>query len=192
MAVKGGTGDDRRKRFEEEALPHLDALYTMAMRLARNPDDAHDLLQETALRAYRFFDQFEAGTNCRAWLLTILYNNFRNGYRKTSREQPASTAEDFDHKIEIESMRGNHADSNPEALLSGRGMEREVEAALRKLPEEFCQALLLVDVEELSYQEISGVLKIPIGTVKSRVSRGRAMLREALTEYAKERGIIRS
>ncbi len=192
MALKGGTGDDRRKRFEEEALPHLDALYTMAMRLARNPDDAHDLLQETALRAYRFFHQFEVGTNCRAWLLTILFNNFRNGYRKTSREQPASTAEDFEHKIEIESMRGNHAESNPETLLSGRGMEQEVEAALGKLPEEFCEALLLVDVEELSYQEISGVLNIPIGTVKSRVSRGRAMLREALTEYAKERGIIRS
>ena len=192
MAGKGGIGDDRRKRFEEEALPHLDALYTMAMRLARNADDAHDLLQETALRAYRFFEQFEAGTNCRAWLLTILFNNFRNGYRKTSREQPASSAEDFEHKIEIESMRGNHAESNPEAILSGRGMEQEVEAALAQLPEEFCEALLLVDVEELSYQEISGVLNIPIGTVKSRVSRGRAMLREALLGYAKERGIIRS
>ena len=192
MAGKGGTGDDRRKRFEEEALPQLDALYTMAMRLARNADDAHDLLQETALRAYRFFEQYEAGSNCRAWLLTILFNNFRNGYRKASREQPASSAEDFEHKIEIESMRGNHAESNPEAILSGRGMEQEVEAALAQLPDEFCEALLLVDVEELSYQEISGVLNIPIGTVKSRVSRGRAMLREALLGYAKERGIIRS
>jgi RNA polymerase sigma-70 factor, ECF subfamily len=192
MAGKGGIGDNRRKRFEEEALPHLDALYSMAMRLARNPDDAHDLLQETALRAYRFFDQFEAGTNCRAWLLTILFNNFRNGYRKSSREQPATTVEDFERRIDIESMSGNHADSNPETALSGHGMEREVEAALSKLPEEFRDALLLVDVEELSYQEISGVLNIPIGTVKSRVSRGRSMLREALMGYAKERGIIRS
>jgi RNA polymerase sigma-70 factor (ECF subfamily) len=192
MAGKGGIGDNRRKRFEEEALPHLDALYSMAMRLARNPDDAHDLLQETALRAYRFFDQFELGTNCRAWLLTILFNNFRNGYRKTSREQPATTIADFERRIEIESMSGNHTDSNPESVLSGHAMEREVEAALGKLPEEFRDALLLVDVEELSYLEISGVLNIPIGTVKSRVSRGRAMLREALMGYAKERGIIRS
>ncbi|MDO8434867.1 MAG: sigma-70 family RNA polymerase sigma factor [Candidatus Binatus sp.] len=192
MAGKGGIGDDRRKRFEEEALPHLDALYSTAMRLARNPDDAHDLLQETALRAYRFFHQFEAGTNCRAWLLTILFNNFRNGYRRTAREQPASSAEDFEHRIELESIRGNHAESNPEALLAGYGMEQEVEAALAKLPDEFREALLLVDVEELSYQEISGVLNIPIGTVKSRVSRGRSMLREALAGYAKVRGIIRS
>jgi RNA polymerase sigma-70 factor (ECF subfamily) len=192
MADKSGTGTDRRKRFEDEALPHLDALYTMAIRLARNPDDANDLLQETVLRAYRFFHQFETGTNCRAWMLTILFNNFRNGYRKYSREQPASSAEEFDRKVEGESLRTDPAGSNPEALLSGHGMEGEVEAALGGLPAEFREAILLVDVEELSYQEVLGVLDIPIGTVKSRVSRGRAILRDVLTNFAKERGIIRS
>jgi RNA polymerase sigma-70 factor (ECF subfamily) len=192
MADKSGTGTDRRKRFEDEALPHLDALYTMAIRLARNPDDANDLLQETVLRAYRFFHQFETGTNCRAWMLTILFNNFRNGYRKYSREQPASSAEEFDRKVEAESLRTDPAGSNPEALVSGHGMEGEVEAALGGLPAEFREAILLVDVEELSYQEVSGVLDIPIGTVKSRVSRGRAILRDVLTNFAKERGIIRS
>lgn len=192
MADKSGTGTDRRKRFEDEALPHLDALYTMAIRLARNPDDANDLLQETVLRAYRFFHQFETGTNCRAWMLTILFNNFRNGYRKYSREQPASSAEEFDRKVEGESMRTDPAGSNPEALLSGRGMEGEVEDALEGLPADFREAILLVDVEELSYQEVSGVLDVPIGTVKSRVSRGRAILRDALANFAKERGIIRS
>jgi RNA polymerase sigma-70 factor (ECF subfamily) len=192
MAYKSGTGTDRRKRFEDEALPHLDALYTMAIRLARNPDDANDLLQETVLRAYRFFHQFETGTNCRAWMLTILFNNFRNGYRKYSREQPASSAEEFDRKVEGESLRIDPAGSNPEALLAGHGMESEVEVALGGLPAEFREAILLVDVEELSYQEVSGVLEIPIGTVKSRVSRGRAILRDALTNFAKERGIIRS
>ena len=192
MADKIGTGADRRKRFEEEALPHLDSLYTMAIRLARNSDDANDLLQETVLRAYRFFHQFESGTNCRAWMLTILFNNFRNGYRKTLREQPAATAEEFDRKVEGESLRTDPAGSNPEALLSGQGMEGEVETALASLPGEFREAILLVDVDELSYQEVSGVLNIPIGTVKSRVSRGRAMLREALSGFAKERGIIRS
>ena len=192
MADKIGTGTDRRKRFEDEALPHLDALYTMAIRLARNPDDANDLLQETVLRAYRFFHQFETGTNCRAWMLTILFNNFRNGYRKYSREQPASSSEEFERKVEGESLRVDPAGSNPEALLSGHGMEGEVEIALGGLPAEFREAILLVDVEELSYQEVSGVLDIPIGTVKSRVSRGRAILRDALAGFAKERGIIRS
>jgi len=192
MADKSGTGADRRKRFEDEALPHLDALYSMAIRLARNPDDANDLLQETVLRAYRFFHQFESGTNCRAWMLTILFNNFRNGYRKSTREQPASSADEFERKVEAESLRLDPAGSNPEALLAGQGMEGEVETALASLPDEFRQAVLLVDVEELSYQEVSGVLNVAIGTIKSRVSRGRAMLRERLTGFAKEQGIIRS
>ena len=192
MADKSGTGADRRKRFEDEALPHLDALYSMAIRLARNPDDANDLLQETVLRAYRFFHQFESGTNCRAWMLTILFNNFRNGYRKSTREQPASSADEFERKVETESLRLDPAGSNPEALLAGQGMEGEVETALASLPDEFRQAVLLVDVDELSYQEVSGVLNVAIGTIKSRVSRGRAMLRERLTGFAKEQGIIRS
>jgi RNA polymerase sigma-70 factor (ECF subfamily) len=159
MADKSGTGADRRKRFEDEALPYLDSLYTMAIRLARNPDDANDLLQETVLRAYRFFHQFESGTNCR---------------------------------VDVESLRADQTGSNPEALASGQRMEGEVEHALAGLPGEFREAILLVDVEELSYQEVSRVLGIPIGTVKSRVSRGRAMLRDALADFAKERGIIRS
>src|SRR3984957_6206009 len=192
MAGKSGTGADRRKRFEDEALPHLDALYTMALRLSRNPDDANDLLQETVLRAYRFFHQFESGTNCRAWMLTILFNNFRNGYRKSSREQPASSSEEFERKVENESLRTDPAGSNPEAMLSALGMEGEVETALASLPGEFRDAILLVDVEELSYQEVSGVLNVPIGTIKSRVSRGRALLRDTLANFAKERGIIRS
>jgi RNA polymerase sigma-70 factor, ECF subfamily len=192
MAQKSGTSEEQRRRFEEEALPHLDALYTMAVRLARNPHDASDLVQETILRAYRFFERFEQGTNCRAWLLTILFNNFRNGYRRSAREQPAGSPEEFERRIEAESLRPDAPNSDPAAKLSESGMEREVEAALEALPAEFREALLLVDVQELSYEEISQVLNIPIGTVKSRVSRGRSLLREALTAYAKERGIIRS
>lgn len=191
MADKGGTGEDRRKRFEDEALPHLDALYSMALRLSRNSDDAGDLLQETVLRAYRFFHQFETGTNCRAWMLTILFNNFRNGYRKSSREQPSASTEEFERKLETESLRVDPAASNPEAMLSVQGMEGEVETALAGLPAEFREAILLVDIEELSYQEVSGVLDIPIGTVKSRVSRGRAILRDSLTVFARARGLVR-
>ena len=185
-------GAERRKVFEEQALPHLDALYTMAVRLARNPDDANDLLQETVLRAYRFFHQFEPGTNCRAWLLTILFNNFRNGYRRSSREQPAASAEEFRQRLETESLRSDPTGRDPEAILAEAGVDRRVQNALAALPAEFREALLLVDVQELSYQEVSAVLKVPIGTVKSRVSRGRALLRGALANYARERGIIRS
>lgn len=192
MADKSGTGADRRKRFEDEALPHLDALYSMAIRLARNPDDANDLLQETVLRAYRFFHQFESGTNCRAWMLTILFNNFRNGYRKSGREQVSPSEAEFADRLEAESLAADQTGSNPEALAFANVMAPEVSAALDSLPEEFRAALLLVDVQELSYQEVSGVLSVPVGTVKSRVSRGRSLLRAALLTFAQGKGIIRS
>ena len=186
------TGADKRKRFEAEALPHLDAVYAMAARLVRNPDDANDLLQETVLRAWRFFDQFETGTNCRAWLLTILFNNFRNGYRRSSREQPASSTADFDHRVEASSPPDDPRQENPERVVSERSMDPEVEGAFNALPDEFRSALLLIDVQELSYQEASQVLEVPVGTIKSRVSRGRTMMRQALKTYAQQRGIIRS
>src|SRR5579862_5516851 len=137
MADKIGTGTDRRKRFEDEALPHLDALYTMAIRLARNPDDANDLLQETVLRAYRFFHQFSPGTNCRAWVLTILFNNFRNGYRKSSREQVSQSEAEFTERLEAQSMAADQTQSDPEALAFAGVMAPEVTAALNALPEEF-------------------------------------------------------
>jgi RNA polymerase sigma-70 factor (ECF subfamily) len=191
MAEKGGTGEDRRKRFEEEALPHLDALYSMALRLARNSDDAGDLLQETVLRAYRFFHQFEAGTNCRAWMLTILFNNFRNGYRGADREQVSLTPEDFEREVEGLSARGDQRLSNPEMLISERVLDHEVAAALNALPSDFRTVLMLVDVQELNYQEVAQVLGIPIGTVKSRVSRGRQMMRVALGAFARRRGLAR-
>jgi RNA polymerase sigma-70 factor (ECF subfamily) len=192
MAAKAPSAADKRKLFEHEAMPHLDFVYAMAARLTRNRDDANDLVQETILRAYRFFDQYEQGTNCRAWLLTILYNNFRNGYRRTGREQVAATAEEFERRAESESLRGEAVETNPEALLSDQMLDGEVEQALESLPEEFRSALLLIDLEELSYQEAAEVLSVPVGTVKSRVSRGRALLRTALNRFARERGIIRS
>jgi RNA polymerase sigma-70 factor (ECF subfamily) len=192
MAAKRANGVEKRKLFEAEALPHLDAVYTMAVRLVRNADDANDLVQETILRAWRFFDQFEPGTNCRAWLLTILFNNFRNGYRRASREQPAASTSDFDHRLEAASTPDDPRQENPETVISARSMEREVETAFNALPDEFRSALLLIDVQELSYQEASQVLDVPVGTVKSRVSRGRTIMRQTLQNYAKEKGIIRS
>ena len=192
MGSKDRSSARRRERFEEEALPHLDALYAMAMRLVRNADDAADLMQETLLRAYRFFDQYQQGTNCRAWMLTILFNNFRNGYRRASREQPAATSEEFEHRIEAESAAGDQSMVDPALIFAAEGMEQEVERAFEDLAQEFRETILLVDLEELSYEEASQVLGVPVGTIKSRVSRGRTILRDRLTKFARERGIKRS
>ena len=183
MAVKRVISADQRLAFERAALPHLDAVYTAALRLARNPDDAEDLLQETILRAYRFFHQFTEGTNCRAWLLAILYNNFRNAYRRGTREQPAVTNEEFDREIEACSMQADQTRINPEDLIAGRLVGRQIEAALATIPAEFREALLLVDAHELNYQEVADVLGVPLGTIKSRVSRGRALMRTALHDF---------
>jgi len=191
MAGKRESSQRTREAFEREVLPHLDSIYAMALRLARNPEDANDLLQDTVLRAYRFFHQFTPGTNSRAWVLTILFNNFRNGYRKSGREQVSQSEAEFTERLEAESLAADQTRSNPEALAFANVMEPEVTAALDSIPEEFRAALLLVDMQELSYQEVAGVLEVPIGTVKSRVSRGRSLLREALLNFARGKGIIR-
>lgn len=192
MAGKRDTSRDTRELFEREVLAHLDSIYSMALRLARDPEDANDLLQDTILRAYRFFHQFTPGTNSRAWVLTILFNNFRNGYRKSGREQVSQSEAEFIERLEAESLAADQTRSDPEALAFADVMAPEVRAALDAIPEEFRSALLLVDVQELSYQEVSTVLAVPVGTVKSRVSRGRSLLREALLNFAKGKGIIRS
>jgi RNA polymerase sigma-70 factor (ECF subfamily) len=192
MSGKRESSRSTRESFEREVLPHLHSIYTMALRLARNPDDANDLLQDTVLRAYRFFHQFTPGTNSRAWVLTILFNNFRNGYRKSGREQVSQTEAEFAERLEAESLAADQTRSDPEALAFANVMAPEVTSALDSIPEEFRAALLLVDVQELSYHEVSAVLTVPVGTVKSRVSRGRSLLREALIGFARERGIKRS
>jgi RNA polymerase sigma-70 factor, ECF subfamily len=187
MAVKRVIPADRRLAFEHAALPHLDAVYNAAIRLTRNADDAEDLLQETILRAYRFFHQFTEGTNCRAWLLAILYNNFRNAYRRGSREQPAATTEEFDREVEARSLQADQTGFNPEDLIGGRFVGRQIEAALDTIPTEFREALLLVDLHELNYQEVADILEVPLGTIKSRVSRGRALMRVALRDFDRVR-----
>jgi RNA polymerase sigma-70 factor (ECF subfamily) len=187
MAQKVPIGEDQRKLFEQEALPHLDKLYSAAFRLARNPDDANDLLQETILRAFRFFHQFTPGTNCRAWLLTILYNIFRNGYRRGTHEQVAASAEEFERRADTDSVHPSAAPSNPEHIVLASVLDHEVEQALDALPEEFRAVILMVDIEELSYQQVARVMELPIGTVKSRVSRGRASMRERLQNFAEAR-----
>jgi RNA polymerase sigma-70 factor (ECF subfamily) len=179
MGSKSMQSASARQRFEAVALPHLDAVYTAALRLAGNPDDAKDLLQDTILRAYRFFDQFAPDTNCRAWLLTILYNNFRNYLHRCSMHPMTTLTDESAERTEA----GFELDGkcyNPEELVAQRWIGRHLEAAINLLPLEFREAMLLVDVQELTYPEVAKVLNIPLGTVKSRVSRARSLLRASL------------
>jgi RNA polymerase sigma-70 factor (ECF subfamily) len=167
-----------RQRFEAVAMPHLDAVYSAALRLAGNPDDAKDLLQDTILRAYRFFDQFIPDSNCRAWLLTILYNNFRNHLRRCSLHPLTPLNDESETTDAAAELDGRSC--NPEELVAHRWIGRHLEAAINALPLEFREPMLLVDVQELSYPEVAKVLNIPLGTVKSRVSRARSLLRATL------------
>jgi len=192
MALKRDSERSTRESLEREVMPHLDSIYSMALRLARNREDASDLLQDTILRAYRFFHQYTPGTNSRAWVLTILFNNFRNGYRKSGREQVSQTEDEFTERLEAESMAADQSRSDPESLAFANVMAPEITAALDAIPEEFRVALLLVDVEELSYREVSEVLTVPVGTIKSRVSRGRGLLREALLNSVQKKGLKRA
>ena len=186
---------DRRKElkaeFERVTLPHLSHLYTSAFYLTKDKTEAEDLVQETYLRAFRFFDKFQPGTNCRAWLLSILRNLFINRYRQKKREPQTVDWEKIDRVYESMVEQGEKAEmGNPEGLLISQLMDEEVEKALRELPEEFRTAIVLVDIEDVSYEEAAKIMECPMGTVRSRVSRGRRMLQVALRNYALERGLI--
>ncbi len=181
----------RREEFEKEALPHMDAMYGLALRLTRNPGDAEDLVQETYLRAYRFFDHWEPETNMRAWLFTILRNAFINRYR---RESGAPRTVEFE---KIESTYERAIDESfgpgrrtPEQALLDASLHHEIRAALDELPREYREVVWLAVVEELSYKEIAAVLSIPMGTVMSRLHRGRRLLQAALVEYGRKRGLL--
>lgn len=182
---------DRRRLFEQEALPHLDVLFTAALYLTRDEHEANDLCQETMLRAYRYFDRYTPGTNCRAWLFTILYNLLRRMRSRPQLDQLAVTAEEFDRMVDRESMSSN-ASIDPETALLRHSVNRSVQTALRDLPEDFKAALLLVDLQDLTYQDAARVLEVPIGTVRSRVSRGRALMRRALESLAGVRRFARA
>ena len=183
-----GKNKELERRFEAEAMPFLGQLYGTALRLTRNPADAEEVVQETFLRAYRAFDQFEAGTNLKAWLYKILTNTFISSYRKKQREPQTVSAdanEDFslyDRLVE--------ANVSPEAELLDRIPDEEVKQALEGIPEQFRTAVLLADVEGFSYQEIADITGVAIGTVMSRLHRGRKALQRALWDYAKQRGMV--
>lgn len=180
----------KHKEFEKEAVPHMDILYNFALRTTGNESDAHDLLQETFLKAYRFWDKYEKGTNIRAWLFRIMKNSYINRYRKETREPDKidySSVENF-----YNSIRAEHTDPNDlEEKIFGGLLGDEVTKALESLPEDFRTVVILCDIEGLTYEEIAEFIECPIGTVRSRLHRGRKLLQAKLLEYAKKQGMIR-
>ncbi|MCW9706995.1 sigma-70 family RNA polymerase sigma factor [Fodinibius salsisoli] len=177
----------KQEDFEEEIIPHLDAMYNFALRLTSDPSDAEDLVQDTIVKAFRFFDSYEKGTNAKAWLFRILKNSYINNYRKQSKKP---NQVDYDEVATFyETIRAERTDtSDLEDKMFRELIDDDISNALDELPEDFRTVVLLCDVEGFTYEEISNMLDVPIGTIRSRLHRGRNLLKSQLMEYAKQRG----
>jgi RNA polymerase sigma-70 factor (ECF subfamily) len=190
LAVLSDDVRSKQKEFEAEALPHMDILYNFALRTAGNAADAQDLLQETYLKAFRFWDKYEKGTNIRAWLFRIMKNSYINRYRKETREPDKVDYDDVENFYD--SIRDESKDtSDLQQKMFGGLLGDEVTAALQNLPVDFRTVVILCDIEELTYEEIAEFLDCPIGTVRSRLHRGRKMLQKELLSYARDKGLVR-
>lgn len=177
----------KQEDFEEEIIPHLDALYNFALRLTSDPNDAEDLVQDTIVKAFRFFSSYEKGTNAKAWLFRILKNSYINNYRKESK-QPNQV--DYDEVATFyETIRAERTDtSDLEDRMFRELIDDDISNALEELPEDFRTVVLLCDVEGFTYEEIANMLDVPIGTIRSRLHRGRNLLKAELMDYAEKRG----
>jgi RNA polymerase sigma-70 factor (ECF subfamily) len=182
---------DLESRFEAEALPLLPGMYSTAFRLTRNAADAEDLIQETFLRAFRGFHQFQEGTNLKAWLYRILMNTFINSYRKRQREPQTVSDEEIADWYLYSKMAESGLEPSAETEVIEALPDEDVQAALSALPEQFRVAVLLADVEGFSYREIAEITGVPIGTVMSRLHRGRKALEKRLWNVVRERGLVR-
>lgn len=187
--------DDHKKQreFEETAMDHTDALYRTALRMTKNTKDAEDLVQETLLKAYRFFDRFEKGTNIRAWLFKIMMNIFINDYRQKSKKPTSMSYEDVDdnylyHQLKFQKTE----DGDPEGSLFSRIFDDDVKRAIEELPDDFRIVVVLAFLEEFSYQEIAEIAGLQLGTVKSRLHRGRKLLQKSLWDYAVRNGFLKT
>ena len=185
------SNQDLEARFEAEALPLLNGMYSAAFRLTRNAADAEDLIQETFLRAYRGFHQFQEGTNLKAWLYRILMNTFINSYRKKQREPQTISDEEVEDWYLYSKMAERGAEPSAEASVIESLPDEDVQEALSSLPEQVRIAVLLPDVEGFSYKEIADITGVPIGTVMSRLHRGRRALEKRLWDVVRERGLVR-
>jgi RNA polymerase sigma-70 factor, ECF subfamily len=185
------TGGDRSREFEAVALVHLDALYRSALRLTHKRSEAEDLVQETCLRAFRSFHRFNPGTNCRAWMFTILRNAFLNRIRQAGRDVLAGESADLE-STSFPGVAGTLPErGHPDEEFFQTVLHGDVDRALKALPLPFREVVILADLEELAYKEIAEVVGCPIGTVMSRLSRGRGLLRQALGRFAQEHGYVK-
>ncbi|MHB9040860.1 MAG: sigma-70 family RNA polymerase sigma factor [Melioribacteraceae bacterium] len=182
---------NRYIEFEKEAIPHMDAIYNYALRMTGDEDDADDLVQETFMKAFRFFDKFEKGTNCKAWLFRIMKNSFINDYRKNTKEPNKVDYDDvqnFYENIKSDEVETKHYELDAFSDL----LDDDISEAIEKLPEDFRTVIILNDIEGFTYEEIADFVDIPVGTVRSRLHRARKMLYVQLFDYAKEKGFIRT
>ncbi len=185
-------GPELKALFEEQALPYMDQLYGAAMRMTRNPADAADLVQETFVKAYQAFGSFQQGTNLKAWLYRIQTNTFINSYRKNQRNPFQTSTDDLEDWQFVGESQTATSSRSAEAEAIDHLPDSDVKEALASISEDFRLAVYLADVEGFAYQEIADIMKTPVGTVMSRLHRGRKLLREKLRDYAIERGILAS
>lgn len=184
-------GDQKQlyAEFEKEAIPHMDALYNFALRMTGDSDDADDLVQETYLKAFRFFEKFERGSNCKAWLFRIMKNTFINSYRKSSKEPAKIDYEEVENFYE--NIKPSSTDSaHLEKEIYDNLLDDELSNAIASLPEDFRTVIILCDIEGFTYDEIADFVDVPVGTVRSRLHRARKMLFEKLYKYASDKGYI--
>jgi RNA polymerase sigma-70 factor (ECF subfamily) len=188
-SMKSARTNGKQREFEREALPHMDLLYNYALRTTNNAADADDLLQDTYLKAFRFWDKYEKGTNIRAWLFRIMKNSYINRYRKEVKEPGKvdyDEVKDFYNSIRDDSTKANDLQES----VFGNLLDDDVAKAIAELPEDFRTVVILCDIEGLPYEEIAQFVECPLGTVRSRLHRGRKLLRARLMEYARKRGYV--